>query len=95
MPIYEYQCEQCDKVEEVLQRFSEKSLTNCRHCSGKLHKLISHSAFHLKGTGWYATDYAGKKHQEKQEDKTDKATKADTGPDDSKAEAKSTKSDTQ
>ena len=23
-------------------------------------KLISHSTFHLKGTGWYVTDYASK-----------------------------------
>jgi putative FmdB family regulatory protein len=60
MPIYEYSCTKCGKVEEVIQNFSDKSLTKCRHCSGKLHKLISQSSFHLKGTGWYATDYAKK-----------------------------------
>ena len=60
MPIYEYQCDQCGKLEEVIQKFSDKPLKKCRHCSGKLQKLISHSAFHLKGTGWYVTDYAGK-----------------------------------
>lgn len=60
MPIYEYQCDQCGRLEEVLQKFSDKPLTQCKHCSGKLHKLISQSAFHLKGTGWYVTDYAGK-----------------------------------
>lgn len=60
MPIYEYQCEQCGSVEEALQKISDKPLTKCPRCSGKLHKLISHSSFHLKGTGWYVTDYAGK-----------------------------------
>ncbi len=60
MPIYEYECTQCGRIEEVLQKFSDKPLTTCRHCSGKLHKLISHSTFHLKGSGWYVTDYAGK-----------------------------------
>jgi putative FmdB family regulatory protein len=60
MPIYEYECTKCGKIEEVLQRFSDKPLVRCRHCSGKLHKLISHSSFHLKGTGWYVTDYANK-----------------------------------
>ncbi|MGD8836928.1 MAG: zinc ribbon domain-containing protein [Desulfobacteraceae bacterium] len=60
MPIYEYQCSQCGKLEEVIQKFSDKPLEKCRHCSGKLQKLISQSAFHLKGTGWYVTDYAGK-----------------------------------
>jgi putative FmdB family regulatory protein len=60
MPLYEYQCAKCGAVEEALQRFSDKPLSKCKHCSGKLHKLISHSAFHLKGSGWYVTDYAGK-----------------------------------
>jgi putative FmdB family regulatory protein len=60
MPIYEYKCEQCGKTDEVLQKISEAPLTTCEHCSGKLHKLISHSTFHLKGSGWYVTDYAQK-----------------------------------
>ncbi len=60
MPIYEYECTQCGEVEEVFQKFSDKPLKKCRHCSGKLHKLISQSTFHLKGTGWYVTDYANK-----------------------------------
>lgn len=61
MPIYEYQCDKCGEIQEALQKISDKPLAKCMHCSGKLHKLISHSAFHLKGTGWYVTDYAGKK----------------------------------
>ena len=60
MPIYEYECTQCGRVEEVLQKFSERPLSKCRHCSGKLHKLVSQSAFHLKGSGWYVTDYSRK-----------------------------------
>jgi putative FmdB family regulatory protein len=60
MPIYEYECTKCGKVEEIFQKFSDKPLVKCKHCSGKLHKLISQSSFHLKGTGWYVTDYAGK-----------------------------------
>ena len=60
MPIYEYECEKCGRIEEALQRFSAKPLTKCKHCSGRLHKLISQSSFHLKGTGWYVTDYADK-----------------------------------
>jgi putative FmdB family regulatory protein len=60
MPIYEYECTKCGGVEEVLQKFSDKPLTKCSHCSGKLTKLVSQSTFHLKGTGWYVTDYANK-----------------------------------
>lgn len=60
MPIYEYECSRCGRIDEVLQKFADKPLTKCKFCSGKLHKLISHSTFHLKGTGWYITDYGNK-----------------------------------
>ncbi|MBW2407020.1 MAG: zinc ribbon domain-containing protein [Deltaproteobacteria bacterium] len=60
MPIYEYECSKCGRIDEVIQKFSDKPLAKCKHCSGKLHKLVSQSSFHLKGTGWYITDYAKK-----------------------------------
>ncbi len=60
MPLYEYQCAECGGIEEAIQKFSDAPLTVCRHCSGKLNKLISQSSFHLKGTGWYVTDYSKK-----------------------------------
>lgn len=60
MPIYEFECAKCSKIVEVFQKFSDKPLVKCQHCGGKLHKLISQSTFHLKGTGWYVTDYANK-----------------------------------
>ena len=60
MPIYEYGCINCGHVHELMQKMSDKPLSKCPHCSGKLQKLISQSSFHLKGSGWYATDYAKK-----------------------------------
>jgi putative FmdB family regulatory protein len=57
MPIYEYECSSCGKRFEIFQKMSEKELTECRVCKGRLHKLISNCSFQLKGTGWYATDY--------------------------------------
>jgi putative FmdB family regulatory protein len=60
MPIYEYECTDCGRVDEIVQKISDKPLTQCRHCSGKLRKLISQSAFHLKGGGWYADHYGNK-----------------------------------
>ena len=73
MPLYEYECSKCGKIEEVLQSFSDKPLKKCRHCKGKLNKLISQSSFHLKGTGWYVTDYAGKRGQNTQAQQDSKA----------------------
>ena len=58
MPIYEYRCEKCGKVFEVLQRFSDAPVKVHEACGGEVEKLISHSAFQLKGSGWYQTDYA-------------------------------------
>ena len=88
MPIYEYQCDQCGRVEEVFQKISEKPLTKCGHCAGKLHKLISQSAFHLKGTGWYVTDYAGKQ-QTKNHEKDGASSTATSASESSKPETKS------
>ncbi len=80
MPIYEYECTKCGEFTEALQKFSDKPLTRCKNCGGKLHKLISHSSFHLKGSGWYVTDYGGKKDSaiKPQEKKTD--TSSSTSP---------------
>ena len=58
MPIYEYQCGGCGKVHEILQKMSDNPLAECPECSGRLEKRISQCSFHLKGSGWYVTDYA-------------------------------------
>lgn len=60
MPLYEYLCEACGRTSEVLQRLADPPLEACPHCGGKVKKQVSAPAFHLKGSGWYATDY-GKK----------------------------------
>ena len=58
MPIYEYECTKCGHQTEIWQKFSDAPMTKCEMCRGKMRKLISQSTFHLKGTGWYVTDYA-------------------------------------
>ena len=60
MPLYEYQCQNCGKKTEVIQRFDDAPLAACPACGGEVKKLISSPAFQFKGTGWYVTDYAGK-----------------------------------
>ncbi len=61
MPIYEYKCQKCGRQYEVFQGISDPELKSCKFCKGKVHKLVSLSSFSLKGSGWYTTDYAGKK----------------------------------
>ena len=58
--MYEYKCHKCGQVFELIQRFSDAPLTVHDACGGELEKVISAPAFHLKGSGWYATDYARK-----------------------------------
>ena len=61
MPIYEYQCQECQHKLEVMQRMSDARLTTCPTCGKEsLTKLVSAVGFQLKGTGWYETDFKGK-----------------------------------
>jgi len=86
MPIYEYTCDTCGEITEALQKVSDPPLEKCEKCGGRLTKMISNSTFILKGTGWYATDYAGKGNGAGGKDKAnmkgdngkDRAAKSDT-----------------
>jgi len=94
MPIYEYECTKCGLHTESLQKFSDSPLTECEMCHGKLKKLISHNTFHLKGTGWYVTDYASKSggnqgQSTKAESKTPDSTSKGSGDTSKKADASS------
>lgn len=79
MPVYEYKCNACGREFEVQQRMSDPELTDCEVC-GKpaLERLISRTAFSLKGGGWYKDLYASSKPESKtSETKTE--SKADSG----------------
>lgn len=80
MPIYEYGCKKCGAHLEVMQKISDKPLTRHEKCGGKLEKEWSRTGFQFKGSGWYVTDYAGKKPEAKEakEAKETKEAKADS-----------------
>src|SRR5215217_5081812 len=85
MPVYEYQCKACGRDFEYQQRMSDPDKTTCEACGGALDRLISRTAFSLKGSGWYKDLYASPKPEA--------AAKADGGGDasaktDGKADAK-------
>ena len=88
MPIYEYTCQKCGAHLEVLQKISDKPLSRHGKCGGKLAKEWSQTSFQLKGSGWYVTDYAGRKAEAK-DSKAD-ATEAKPAAE-SKAETKDAK----
>lgn len=74
MPIYEYQCMNCGHEFDVMQKFSDEPIKTCPQCSrDEVKKLVSAAGFHLKGTGWYVTDFRDNdkpKNQSKSESKT-------------------------
>ena len=94
MPIYEYQCEGCGEVFELIQKFSDQPITVHEKCGGHVHRLLSAPSFRLKGSGWYATDYAkggnGGSKKSDSEKKTDSEKKASS--DSTKTDSKSSES---
>jgi putative FmdB family regulatory protein len=80
MPVYEYECKACGRDFEYQQRMSDPDKTTCEVCGGALDRLISRTAFSLKGGGWYKDLYASPKPEKADKaDKADKAGAADIG----------------
>ena len=97
MPIYEYACKKCDGEFEVSQRITDEPLKRhlCPHCGKRtvVTKLISRSSFHLKGSGWYMTDYGknGSKSSDSDDAKSGES-KSESKSSESKSETKSSES---
>jgi len=98
MPIYEYQCNNCNHKIEVLQKISDDPLAQCPSChQQKLKKLVSAASFRLKGSGWYETDFktGGKKQLAESDSAADSNTDSDKSKSDtSVAKSEPVKSDT-
>jgi putative FmdB family regulatory protein len=61
VPLYEYECTKCHKKTEKIESASGPHLRKCPFCGGKVEQLLSAPAIQFKGSGWYVTDYSGKK----------------------------------
>jgi putative FmdB family regulatory protein len=99
VPIYEYECDSCGEEHELIQNITAKPIRKCPACGRlKLRRKISRSAFHLKGQGWYVTDYAknGEKKDDKGEDngesKSESGVKTETKAESKSSESKSSES---
>jgi putative FmdB family regulatory protein len=80
MPNYEYLCQKCGHRFEKIQKFSDRMLTKCPECGGKIEQVISAPAVQFKGSGWYVTDYA-KKSSALPASGSDSGTKGDSSKD--------------
>jgi putative FmdB family regulatory protein len=94
MPIYEYRCSSCGFQKEYLQKVTDPVKTVCPECGKKtFSKMLTAAGFHLKGSGWYATDFRNPKPAAKTESKGEAKSegKSESKPDgksDGKAESK-------
>ncbi|HLI77809.1 MAG TPA: FmdB family zinc ribbon protein [Acidobacteriaceae bacterium] len=61
MPLYEYQCQQCQQRVEKIQKFSDAPLATCPHCGGPLERTLTAAAVQFKGSGWYKDLYSSAK----------------------------------
>jgi putative FmdB family regulatory protein len=95
MPIYEYRCSACGHQQDHLQKVSEAPLTKCPACGRKKYeKQLTAAGFHLKGSGWYATDFKGGKKPDAAKPEAKAEVKAD-GKTETKSETKTeTKTET-
>lgn len=91
VPIYEYQCQSCQKTFEYMQRMSEERKTECEECKGSLERLISNTSFALKGGGWYKDLYASTKKDTKGAGDSSSAASKETGASSSSSDASSSK----
>lgn len=79
MPVYEYKCNACGREFEVQQRMSDAELTDCEVCGKKaLERLISRTAFSLKGGGWYKDLYSSTKPESKSSESKSDSSSAST-----------------
>ena len=71
MPFYEYKCNKCGKVFELLQSIKSDPISVCIACGGQVERLVSRSSFQFRGSGWYVTDYRGKSDDSPKPQKND------------------------
>ncbi|MGW9415852.1 FmdB family zinc ribbon protein [Arthrobacter cupressi] len=56
MPTYAYACKDCSHAFDIVQAFSDSSLTECPECQGSLRKKFNSVGVVFKGSGFYRTD---------------------------------------
>ena len=94
MPLYEYRCQRCDEVFEVIQRFSDTPLAVHEKCGGDVERLVSAPALQFKGTGWYVTDYgkSGSNGRKESAERSKSEGKGDSKSSEGKGDSKSSES---
>jgi len=73
VPTYSYACTQCDNRFDIVQSFTDESLSVCPECSGRLRKLFNSVGIVFKGSGFYRTDSRTGSVQSESKDESSKS----------------------
>jgi putative FmdB family regulatory protein len=93
LPLYEYKCVKCGHRFEKIESLSASTTKKCPKCGSKAERQLSSPAIQFKGSGWYVTDYGGKKGAPAGESSGDgSAAKAATSSDSKSSESKASES---
>jgi len=93
LPLYEYKCVKCGHRFERIEKLSAPTTQKCPKCGKKAERQLSSPAIQFKGSGWYVTDYGGKKSAPSSESSGDgSSAKTATASDSKSSDSKSSES---
>jgi putative FmdB family regulatory protein len=95
LPLYEYKCAKCGHRFEKIESVTASETKKCPKCGGKAERQIAAPAIQFKGSGWYVTDYAGKKAQAGVGENSGEGAKAGEKSGDGKSDSKTTETKTE
>jgi len=60
LPIYEYECQSCDNIDELIEiNYNSSKTKKCSECGGKSKRIISIGAVHTDTPTWINDDLRG------------------------------------
>lgn len=89
MPTYQYACTACSEQFEVVQKFTDASLTECPSCKGRLRKVFSPVGIVFKGSGFYRTDSRSSSSSSTPASSSSNGSKSDSGSSSSSSDSSS------
>ncbi|WP_141205462.1 FmdB family zinc ribbon protein [Streptomyces griseorubiginosus] len=93
MPTYQYQCTECGKGLEAVQKFTDDALTECPNCHGRLKKVFSAVGIVFKGSGFYRNDSRGSSSSSSPASSSKSSTSSSSSSSDSSSSTSSSSSD--
>ena len=79
MPLFEYKCGKCGHHFDKIEKYTASSIKKCPRCGAKAERQLAAPAIQFKGSGWYVTDYGGKKGSSDSKESSSESASAKSG----------------